>query len=45
MKYRAVILNFDRRTVQYVAQKEVPQQRKAVTSVSGSSPPVTKKKG
>jgi hypothetical protein len=43
MKYQAVILNFDRKTVQYVAPKDVSEHKKAVTSVSGSNPPAPKK--
>jgi hypothetical protein len=43
VKYQAVILNFDRKTVQYVAPKDVPKGKKAVTSVSGSKPPAPKR--
>jgi hypothetical protein len=45
MKYQAVILNFDNKTVQYVAPKDVPKSKKAVTSVRGTSPPAPKKRG
>lgn len=44
MKYQAVILNFDTKTVEYVAPKDVPKPKKAVRSVSGSNPPPTKKR-
>lgn len=39
MKYRAVILNFTKKTVDYVAPKDLPKPRKAFTTVSGSAPP------
>ena len=43
MKYKAVILNFDRRTVEYVSPKDVPKPKKVVTTVSRSAPPASKK--
>jgi len=44
MKYQAVILNFDRKTVQYVAPKDVPRPtKKAVTASSGTNPPTRKR--
>jgi hypothetical protein len=40
MKYQAVIVNFDRKTVEYVSAVKVPQPKKvAVTTASGSTPP------
>jgi hypothetical protein len=44
MNYKAVILNFDKKTVDYVAPKDVPKAKKAVTTVSGSAPPASKKR-
>jgi hypothetical protein len=42
MKYNAVILNFDRKTVNYVPVKDVPTKpsKTMVASASGSTPPV-----
>ncbi|HEY2936715.1 MAG TPA: hypothetical protein VGJ25_08945 [Gaiellaceae bacterium] len=44
MKYQAVILNFDKKTVEYVAPQDMPApKQKLVTTVSGSTPPRPKK--
>lgn len=43
MKYQAVILNFDRQTVQYVAPKDTPKPKKKSVSVRGSNPPAPKR--
>jgi hypothetical protein len=43
MRYQAVILNFDKKTVEYVAPRDVPTPKKAVRSASGSNPPAPKK--
>ena len=39
MQYQGVILNLDKKTVEYVAPRDVRTPKKAVTAVSGSSPP------
>jgi hypothetical protein len=40
MKYQAVVVNFDRKTVQYVSVDKMPQPKKTtVTTASGSTPP------
>lgn len=39
MQYQGVILNFDKKTVQYVEPRDVPTPKKAATAVTGSSPP------
>jgi hypothetical protein len=45
MKYQAVILNFDRQTVQYVAPKDMPKPMKKSVGVRGVSPPPSPKRG
>jgi hypothetical protein len=44
MNYKAVILNFDKKTVDYVAPKDVPKPKKSVTTVSGTTPPASKRR-
>jgi hypothetical protein len=45
LQYKAVILNFDRRTVKYVPVDNVPAaKRTAIASSSGSTPPQPKKR-
>ncbi len=39
MQYQAVIVNFDRKSVEYIAAKDVQTPKKAVASASGSTPP------
>jgi hypothetical protein len=40
MKYQAVIVNFDRKTVEYVSADKMPKPKKALVAVaSGSTPP------
>jgi hypothetical protein len=45
VKYQAVILNFDRKTVQYVQPRDVPKPKKAARSTSGINPPAPAKSG
>jgi hypothetical protein len=42
VKYKAVILNFDRGSVEYVAPQDVPKPKKARTAMTGSAPPPAK---
>jgi hypothetical protein len=45
MQYQAVILNFDKRSVQYVPVSDVSAPKKAVvTTASGGTPPPDDKK-
>jgi hypothetical protein len=44
MNYQAVILDFDKKTVEYVAPKDVPKPKKQVVGVTGSAPPPKKPK-
>lgn len=44
MKYQAVILNFDRRSVKYVSAQNLPAPKKTVAAASGSTPPMPKRR-
>jgi hypothetical protein len=39
VRYQAVILNFDRGTVDYVSVQDMPKPKHVVATASGSSPP------
>lgn len=39
MQYQAVIVNFDRKSAEYVTLKSMRAPTKAVASASGSTPP------
>jgi hypothetical protein len=44
MKYQAVILNFDQRSVKYVAAQNLRPTKKAAIAASGSTPPAPKRR-
>ena len=43
MQYQAVVVNFDRKSVEYIAAKDVRTPKKAVASATGSTPPPSDK--
>jgi hypothetical protein len=44
VKYKAVILNFDKKTATYVAPQVATRGKKAVTTTTGTNPPARKKR-